>query len=107
MRFNALDLTANATTLLYTCPAGHEAFVTVSLTNRSSAKVQVQLALTVAAVPTDADWIEFDTPLPPKGTSGGSTLVRSELPLAAGERLYVRSDAAGVSAVAYGYREAV
>lgn len=107
MRLAAITIPAGADTLLHTVPADSRAIVTLSLCNRSAAPAKVRVAFTSGDVPTTADWIEFDTPLPSAGTSGGSTLERTGLAMAAGDRLYVRSDVVGVSAVAYGVQEPI
>lgn len=108
MRLNASNVPANADTVLYDCPDGSRAIVTVSLCNRADTVIKVRLALTSNdAAPAAQDWIEYDVPLPAAGASGGSTLERTGLVMTAKDRLYVRASAAGVSAVAYGVQEAI
>lgn len=108
MRLAAANLVAATDTLLFDCPDGQQAFITLNLVNRSGGLAKVRVAFTASdTAPTDADWIEFDTPLPAAGASGGSTLERTGLSLQAKDRIYVRSDVAGVSAVAYGLQETV
>ena len=107
MRLAAQTLAAGVTTALYTVPANSRVVLTVSLCNRSGSAAKVAMALTTGAAPTDADWIEFDTPLQPAGSSGGSVLERTGLALGVGQALFVRSDVVSVSAVAYGVLEAI
>ena len=106
MRLAAQSLNAGADTALHTVPAGQRAVFTVSLCNRSAVTTKVRLALTTGAAPTDADWIEYDTPIQAAGAAGGSVLERTGLALAEGQKLYVRADVAGVSAVVFGIQEA-
>lgn len=105
MRLAAQSLAADADTALYTVPAGRRAVFTASLCNRSAATAKVRLALTDGGAPTDADWIEFDTPVQPAGSGGGSILERTGIALDAGQTLYARADVAGVSAVVFGIQE--
>lgn len=108
MRIAAITIPAAADTLLYDCPDGYRAIVTLSLCNRTADTPKVRVAVTAGdAAPTTADWIEYDLPLPPAGQSGGSSAERTGIALAAGDRIYVRSDLVGVSAVLYGVREPV
>lgn len=107
MRLAALTIPAAADTILFDCPDGQRAIVTLNLCNRTGGPAKVRVALTAGdAAPTLADWIEYDTPLPPAGTSGGSTLERTGIAMRAQDRLYVRSDVVGVSAVAFGLQDA-
>ena len=102
MRLASQSLNAGALTALYTVPAASRAVFTVSFCNRAATGAKVSLALTGGADPTDADWIEFDTPIQAAGSAGGSVLERTGLALGVGQKLFVRSDVPGVSAVAYG-----
>lgn len=99
------NLAAAANTALYTVPANRRAVFSLNLCNRSAAAVTVRVALTTGGAPTDADWIEYDTPLPAAGGSSGSVLERTGLALAAGQKLYVRASAVGVSASAFGIED--
>ena len=106
MRLAAQTLAAAADTALYTVPAGKRAVFTASLCNRSAATAKVRLALTSGGAPADADWIEYDTPVQPAGSGGGSVLERTGIALAEGQKLYARADVAGVSVVVFGIEEA-
>lgn len=107
MKLAALDLAAGAVTELYVAPAGTRPVLTVNLCNRSAAAAKVRIALTDGAAPANPDWIEYDTPIPAAGSAGGSVLERTGIALHEGQKLFVRSDIAGVSAVAYGFREPI
>lgn len=102
MRLAALNLPAAQNAALYTVPAASRAVLTVSLCNRGAANAKVRLALTEGAAPVDDDWIEFDAILPAAGV-----LERTGLALSAGQKVFARSDVAGVTAVAFGVVEAV
>jgi len=107
MRLAAQNLTAGVVTELYVVPAATRVVLTANLCNRAATLPKVRLAVTDGAVPTDADWIEYDTPLPAAGSSEGSVIERTGLALAAGQKIFARADIAGVSAVLYGVKEAV
>lgn len=107
MRLAASNLAAGAVTALYTVPANKRAIVTLSLCNRAATSPKVRVAMTAGAAPSDADWLEYDTPIPASAASGGSVLERTGLALGAGQQLHVRADVAGVSAVVFGVEEAI
>lgn len=107
MRLAAVNLPAAADAALHTVPAGHRAVVTLNLCNRNAERVKVRVAVTDGGVPSPADWIEYDTPLPAAGSTGGSTLQITGLALGSGQAIYARSDVADVSAVVHGVQEAI
>lgn len=107
MRLAASNLAAAVTTALYTVPNGRRAIVTLNVCNRAAASTKVRVALTAGAAPADADWLEYDTPLPAAGGSGGSVLERTGLALGAGQQIHVRAETVGVSALVFGVEEAV
>jgi hypothetical protein len=96
-RLGKLDLAAATAATLYTCPDNNFAVVTVSLCNRSSSSAAVRIAVADTATPGDEEFIEFDATVLAKGV-----LERTGIVLAAGQRIVVRSSAAGTSAVCYG-----
>lgn len=107
MRLAAHNLAAAVVTEVFVALAGTRPVFTLNLCNRSDGPVKVRVALTEGAVPTDADWIEYDTPIPAAGSVGGSVLERTGLALHDGQKLFVRSDVAGISAVVFGFREPI
>ncbi|MCG2663356.1 MULTISPECIES: hypothetical protein [Brevundimonas] len=107
MKLASASLAAGVVTALYTVPAGKQAIVTVALCNRGAASAKIRVALTNGAAPTDADWIEYDTPLPAAGGSGGSVLERTGLSLGAGQQIHVHATTAAVSATVHGLEQAV
>lgn len=98
-RFGKANLAANADTDLYTCPPGMVATATISLCNRGTTDAKVRIAVRSGAL-TDADYIEYETAVPPNGI-----LERNQVAMSAGEILTVRSNAASVSARAHGFEE--
>lgn len=107
MKLASVNLDAEAVTAIYTCPPGQRAIVTLNLCNRADASARVRVALTNGAAPTDADWIEYDTPIPAAGSASGSILQLSGLALGAGQQVHVHPSAAGVSATVVGLEQAV
>lgn len=98
-RLFALDLAAATATTLYQ-PATLTGTLTLSLVNRNTWAVLVRVALAAAAIPTDAEWIEYDVYLPPSGV-----LERTAIVVGPGQYLVARASAAGVSAVGFGFEE--
>ena len=101
-RLGAADLAAATNTLVYECPAGMEAFVTLNACARSGTPT-LRVALADNGAPANEDWIEYDLQL----QAGGIPLLREGIIMKATDRLYVWASATGVSAVAYGKEAAV
>ena len=91
---SGFDLAAAADTLIYTCPAGKRASVTVSFANRGTGTPKVRLARGTGASPAATDWIEYDATV-----GAGTPLIRSGMPLSAGDKVWARSDLGGVLTV--------
>ncbi len=100
-RLGALDLAANTDTTLYTVPASNVGTANVSLCNRGTTAANVRIAVAAAATPTNAEFIEFDVPVPPNGV-----LERTGIVMNAGMRIVVRANQTNVSAVCWGFEEA-
>lgn len=96
-RLGAQDLVAATNTTVYTCPTDTFAVVSLSICNRSNSAVSVRVAVSDAATPTAAEYIEYDSEILAKGV-----LERTGLVMQAGKYLVVRSSIANVSAVAFG-----
>lgn len=96
-RLGVSDLAAAENVTLYTVPIGTFSVISVNLCNRSNQACNVRVAISTSASPTNAEFIEFDTELLGKGV-----LERTGIIMNAGQRLVVYSNAAGVSAVAFG-----
>lgn len=96
-RLGTADLAASTNTTLYTCPTETFAVASISLCNRGSTSITARIAITDNATPVDAEYIEYDVELLPKGV-----LERSGIVLSEGQNIVVRSSAVDVSAVAFG-----
>lgn len=72
--------------------------VTVCFCNTSADPARVRLAITAKVSPSAEDYLEFDYQLP-----GNSPLERGGIAVSPGERVFCRSDAAGVSVRVHGY----
>jgi len=93
------DLAANTDTSLYTVPAQTIATVNLNLCNRSAAAVSVRIAIHTGTL-TDADYLEYDSVIPPRGL-----LERTGLAMSSGETLTVRANGTGISVRAHGFEE--
>jgi len=96
-RLGTADLASAANVSLYTCPDNTFAVVTVSLCNRSASAANVRISVSDTATPADSEYLEYDATVLAKGV-----LERTGIVLAAGQRIVVRSSAAGTTAVCYG-----
>ena len=100
-RLGTADLAAVTLTTVYTVPATTFTVATVSVVNRGASAALIRIALASSASPTDAEWLEYDVSLSPKGV-----LERTGIVMDAGKLLVVRSSAASVNAVVYGIETA-
>lgn len=96
-RLGVADLAADTLTTLYTCPADTFAVTSVNICNRSNTAIAVRLAVAALDTPVNAEYVEYDVELLPKGV-----IERTGIVLDAGKKLVVRSSGANVSAVAFG-----
>jgi hypothetical protein len=96
-RLGAADLAAATLTTIYTVPASTFTVLTLNLCNRGASSVNVRVAVSTSATPSDSEYIEYDTEIVTKGV-----LERTGIVLDAGKLLVVRASAVNVSAVAYG-----
>jgi hypothetical protein len=94
-KLGSADLAANTDTLLGT--ADETMIVNVRLVNRGAMAAVVRLAIGAGVAPAAADYFEYDAVISPKGI-----LENGGLALSAGEKIWVRSDSATVSARAHG-----
>ena len=100
-RLGTADLAAVTNTTLYTVPATTFTVATVSVVNRGAANAAIRIAIASSASPTDAEWLEYDVSLSPKGV-----LERTGIVMDAGKLLVDRSSATSVNAVVYGIETA-
>lgn len=91
---SGFDLAATTDTLIYTCPAGKRASVTVAFVNRGTGTPKVRLARGTGASPTATNWMEYDATV-----AAGTPLIRSGIPLSAGDKVWARSDLGAVVTV--------
>ena len=103
-KLGAVDLASTAEQTLYTCGAGGTGAVaataTVSFCNRTSGTVTVRLAVGTGGGAATTDYLEYDAQIPASGV-----LERTGIVLSAGEKIFVKSSAAGVTVRAYGFEK--
>ena len=75
----------------------NDSIATVNIVNRSGSTVTARIAIADADVPTNAEYIEYDVGVPPKGV-----IERTGVVVGADQRIVVRSSAVDVNAIAYG-----
>jgi len=95
------DLAAGTYTTLYTVPASTFAIASVSVVNRSNTALTVRLAVAAASTPTNAEFIEYDSTIAPKGI-----LERTGIVMQAGKLLVVYSSAVNCNALVFGIETA-
>ncbi|MDO5609479.1 MAG: hypothetical protein Q4G62_01625 [Pseudomonadota bacterium] len=100
-RFGNADLQANTDVDLYTVPVGTVATANINLCNRSESPVRARIAIRSGALGS-AHYLEYDALIPPNGVLGQTGVAMSP-----GEIITVRASAAGVSARAHGFEEAL
>lgn len=96
------DLPATTDKDIYTVPGGMESAVNCAFCNRTASTVTIRLAVRRGSGLTAADYLEYDSPIPPFGT-----LERTGIILSPGETVVMRASATGVSAQVRGYEEAI
>ena len=84
---SGFDLAAATDTLIYTCPVAKRASVTVAFCNRGTGTPKVRLARGTGASPASTDYMEYDATV-----AAGTPLIRSGIPLSAGDKLWARAD---------------
>lgn len=91
---------AGVDTLVYTVPADTVAYANLNIVNRGSGTATVRVALSAAASPLVAEWVEYDAEIAAKGV-----LERTGFALQAAKKVVVFSDTADVSVAVYGVEE--
>ena len=90
-------LAATTNTTVYTAATTPTTF-NVSFTNRTGFPIAVRLAISDAATPVVAEYVEYDTVIP-----GNGVLERGGLVCTAGKLIVAYASQAGVSVNVYGY----
>jgi hypothetical protein len=93
-------LSATTNTTVYTVPTSNYAIANISLVNRGTTEATVRVALAAGASPTNAEYIEFDAAIPPKGV-----LERTGISMQAAKRVVVYASNANVSVSVYGIEQ--
>lgn len=93
-------LAATTDTTVYTVPASFYAVTNITLVNRGSTAATVRVALAAAATPTNAEYIEFGTIIPPNGI-----LERTGIAMQATKRIVAYASNANVSVSVYGIEQ--
>jgi hypothetical protein len=90
-------LAASTDTTVYTVAATPSVF-NVSMVNTTALSIAVNLAIAAAATPTTAEYLEFQTVIPPNGV-----LERGGIVATTGKRVVAFATSAGVTVNVYGY----
>lgn len=86
--------TANTNVTVYTAPSSAQyATVNVTAVNIGNTNAKLRLAVTLAASPGNADYIEYDAQIP----ANGGVLERTCLVLSPNEKIIIHSDQATVA----------
>ena len=101
-KLGTANLDADADTLVYTVPASTVATINIRVANRNAAAAKIRVAIGTGANPTAADYIDYDISVPANGILEDTGLVCS-----AGEKVWVTSNVANVSARVHGFEEVV
>lgn len=99
-KLGSATLAADTNTTVYTVPPSTMATINVAIVNRGTASSVVNVAISPAANPANADFIEFGVAIPPNGI-----LERTAIVAGAGERVVVRSSTANCSVRVHGFEE--
>ena len=96
-RLGVSAIPATTNTTVYSVPTGFYTVLNVSLTNRNSTPVRVRVAMAASGIPTNQEWIEYDTTI-----IGNGVFERTGLVMDAGLNVVVYSDTANVGCTVYG-----
>lgn len=96
-RLGTADLSANTNSTLYQVPDGSYAVATINVCNRGTNTADIRVAVCDTETPGNAEYIEFDVQLAPKGV-----LERTGVVVEGNAYVVVRSSQANVNCVVYG-----
>jgi hypothetical protein len=100
-KLNAINLASSTPAILYTNTKTSPATVTISMCNKNTSTALIRVAI-VSGITindlTDADYIEYELPI-----ASHNVLERTAIVLGLNDSIYVYSNVASVSAVAWGF----
>lgn len=100
-RLGTADLSVSTNETVYQVPDGFYAVATINVCNRGSNTADIRIAVSTTETPGNAEYIEYDVQLAPKGV-----LERTGVVIEGGAYIVVRSTQANVNVVAYGIETA-
>ncbi|MDD2267014.1 hypothetical protein [Sulfuricurvum sp.] len=101
-RLGNADLAATTNTKVYTVPVGKVSTINAGFVNRSSVQVKVRMAIASTDVPTNAEYVEYDAPIPANGVLERSGIVCGE-----NEKIVCYASSTGISVRIHGFEEVV
>ncbi len=91
---------AATNTTVYTVPSAKTASFIVSICNRGTTLANIRMAISATGIPSNAEYIEYDTEVP-----ANAVFERTGLVAQATKNLVVYADSASLSISVYGYEE--
>ena len=101
-KLGSAALTADTDTSVYTVPSVTLATISIAIVNRGTDPSTINVAIATSGTPANADYIEFQTSIPPNGV-----LERTGIVCTAAEQVVIRSSTANCTVRVHGFEEAV